>query len=85
MAVLGEFLASLAWSFLRYYLERQSVRNDERRKIALEGLEKINEALDWKISHPIAPSDDPFGDFVRADKESVPNLPGDDPGKAGPK
>ena len=65
----GQFLASIAWSFLKWYLERQTIRNDERRKIALESLEKINEALDWKSLNPITPSADPFGDFVQSDKE----------------
>ena len=65
MGILGEFLASFAWAYLRWYLERQAIRDDERRAIALEGLEKINRALSWKADHPVrVDPNDPFADFV---------------------
>ena len=76
---LGEFLASLAWSFLKWHLERQTIRDDERRKIALEGLEQVNLALGWKASHPvIANPDDPFADFLQRNKPDT-QLQGNDP------
>jgi hypothetical protein len=66
----ASFLASLAFSFLRWYLERQAIRDDERRKIAIEGLEKINAALDWKSRNPVVVSDDVFDDFKPAKPKS---------------
>ena len=65
----GQFLASLAWSFLKFYLERQAIRDDERRKIALEGLEKINVALDWKSKQQITITEDQFMDFKKETKD----------------
>ncbi|MGH9969426.1 MAG: hypothetical protein ACREBG_16725 [Pyrinomonadaceae bacterium] len=80
----AEFCAALAWSYLRWWLERSSIAQSEQRRIALEGLEKINTALDWKASHPTAPSDDPFGDFVRSPADPGPGIPRRDPGKTDP-
>lgn len=78
---LGQALASLAWSFLSWYLERQSIRDDERRKIALEGLEQINRALDWKANHPLVVDDsDPFSDFVQRNKSDATTPEVDDTG-----
>lgn len=66
---LGQALAALAWNYLSWYLERQSIRDDERRKVALEALEQINVALDWKSNNPIVlDSSDPFADFVQRSK-----------------
>ena len=76
-SALGEALASFAFAFLRWYLERQAIRDDERRKIAIEGLEKINAALDWKSNHPVVVSDDVFDDFKPA------KHAGDDTNKTG--
>lgn len=83
-SALASFLASVAWSFLKWHLERESVRDDERRKIALEGLERINAALDWKANHPIVVDDsDPFSDFVQRDKPDAAAPKADDPGSTG--
>ena len=83
-SAIGQFAASFAWSYLSWYLERQTIRDDERRKVALEALEQINKALDWKANHPIVVDDsDPFSDFVQRDKSDTTTAKADDPPKTG--
>ena len=82
-SALGQFLASLAFAFLKWYLERQLIRDDERQKITIEALEKINIALDWKASNPIhIDTNDPFSDFMHDDKSNTKSN-SDDTGKTG--
>lgn len=67
---IGQAVAQLAWSFLRWYLERSEIRNDERRQIALEALERIKLALEWKNQNPIDPNGDIRDDFKLRDKRA---------------
>jgi len=80
---LAQALASLAVAILQWYWQRQDIRDTERAKIALAGLEQINKALDWKASHPVvADPGDPFADFVHEPKPDA--KPADsNPPKAG--
>ena len=85
-SALGQALASFAWRYLQWYLERQSIRDDERRKVALEALEQINRALDWKSNNPIVVDDsDPFSDFVQRPESGTPATKSDDPHSTGVK
>jgi len=82
-AALAQALASMAVAILQWYWGRKDIRDSERSKIALEGLEQINKALDWKANHPVVLTDDPFGDFVQPDKPAA-GPESNDPGKTGP-
>ena len=85
-SAIGQFAASFAWSYLSWYLERQTIRDDERRKVALEALEQINKALDWKANHPVVVDDsDPFSDFVQRPESDTTTAKGDDTGATGVK
>ena len=82
-AALAQALASMAVAILQWYWGRKDIRDSERSKIALEGLEQINKALDWKAEHPVVLTDDPFGDFVQPDKPTT-GPESNDPDKTGP-
>ena len=85
-SAIGQFAASLAWSYLSWYLERQTIRDDERRKVALEALEQINKALDWKANNPVVvDSSNPFSDFLQRPKPGTPATKSDDPHSTGVK
>ena len=82
----AEAAASLAWKYLEWYLERQSIKDDERRKIALEGLERINMALSWKADHPISTNpDDPFSDFLQQPKPDTQSQDNDPAASGAPR
>ena len=83
-AALAQALASMAVAVLQWYWARKDIRDSERSKIALAGLEQINKALDWKADHPVVLTDDPFGDFVQPDKSTTTPTKDNDPGKTGP-
>ena len=80
----AQALAGVAVAILQWYWGRKDIRDTERSKIALEGLEQINKALDWKADHPVVLTDDPFGDFVQPDKPTAAPTKDNDPGKTGP-
>jgi hypothetical protein len=68
----AQALAGVAVAVLQWFWGRKDIRDSERAKIALDGLEQINKALDWKAAHPVvANPDDPFADFLQRKSDSA--------------
>jgi hypothetical protein len=61
--LLGEILARVAVEVLKWWGERQAIRNEVRAKLALEASELARKALEWKEDHPVVLGPDPLGDF----------------------
>lgn len=74
-ALVFQGVASVAAKFLIWWAEREAIKNAERSKIALEGANRVIEALKWKAEHPISLGTDPGADFrVRGDPDPDPKA-----------
>lgn len=47
-AFLANLAARLAVAVINWWAQRRDIRNSERSKIALEAVQRANEALEWK-------------------------------------
>ena len=53
MGVVAEVLAALAVSILRWYAEREDIRETERGRMAMDAARLAQSALQWKADHPV--------------------------------
>ena len=87
MAVLADFLASLAIGVLRWLAERQDIKDSARAALYLAAAENAKAGLTYKAEHPVIPvsvADLPAAFRVRVDPTVRFTVPGAGAGPAGP-